>query len=429
MRAAFRWWTLFLGACFCMSTDASAQPDGFNYDEAKVPAYTLPDPLVTAAGTKVATAEQWKTRRAELLALFAEQMFGRTPSQTIPIRAEVLEESKDAMGGLAIRRQTRLHIGTDPHGPKLDLLIYLPAAAKGPVPIFLGPNFDGNQSINADPDIRLADCWLANNPDKGIAKNRATEKSRGIAASRWEVERILKRGYGTATFCYCDIDPDFDDGFKNGIHPLFYKPGQTKPEANEWGSIGAWAWGLSRALDYLETSPQIDAKRVILHGHSRLGKTALWAGANDERFAIVISNNSGEGGAAITRRRFGETLKRINTSFPHWFCGNYKQYNDREEAVPFDAHELIAIIAPRPVYVASAEEDRWADPRGEFLAAYHAGPVYRLLGKEPLSSDKMPAVNEPVQTTVGYHIRSGKHDVTPYDWDRYLDFAEKHFKQ
>jgi hypothetical protein len=425
--------TLIAGvaALMAMMTAAEnlyAQPSGYNYDEDKVPQFVLPDPLVDADGNKVTSAEQWTSqRRPQILNLFEDHVFGQVPSTVPQLRTRVRSEVHGVLDGKAIRREITVFFTDDDEGPSMDLLVYTPADASGPVPAFLGLNFHGNHSVDPDPAIHITTSWVRNDEQRGNIDHRATDESRGKSSSRWPVSMIVGRGYGLVTIYYGDIDPDFDDGFKNGVHQIL-EPDAEQRAGNAGGSISAWTWGLSRALDVLQTDPLIDGDKVCVFGHSRLGKTSLWAGATDPRFAMVISNNSGCGGAALSRRRFGETVKRINTSFPHWFCLNHRNYNDNEDALPVDHHMLMALIAPRPVYVASAQEDLWADPKGEMLSLYLAGPVYGLFGRKGLPSDAMPEVNHPVHADVAYHIRTGKHDVTDFDWEQYMNFADGHLK-
>ncbi|MBT4665838.1 MAG: acetylxylan esterase [Opitutae bacterium] len=403
-----------------------AQPKGYNYEEAKVPKYNLPDLLVCLDGSKVKDADDWvKKRRPEVLQMFEDEVYGRSPGKPKVMRFEIVDKEADALEGKAVRKQIVIHLGKGEKALAVNLLLYLPKKAKGPVPGFLTVNFMGNHTTHADPAIRIPTSWVRNG--NGTKNNKATVAGRGERASRWAIDTIISRGYAFGTIYYGDIDPDFHDGYENGIHPLFPPKHPKKRKPTDWASIAGWAWGLSRGLDYLETEADVDAKRIAVMGHSRLGKTSLWAGASDERFALVISNNSGCGGAALSRRRFGETVKRINTSFPHWFCDNYKKYNDKEDECPVDQHMLIALSAPRPIYVASAEGDRWADPNGEFLSALGAEPVYQLFGHN-FGPAKQPPVNQPVHGRIGYHVRTGKHDVTDYDWKQYLDFADKHLK-
>lgn len=416
---------------FATATVLAAQTPGFNYDEAKVPPYTLPDPLVANDGSRVRDAATWRAkRRPELLELFAREVYGRTPAgRPAAMHWETTAIDRAALGGKAVRKEITVWFTADKAGPKMHMMIYQPAGVAGahaPWPAFLGLNYFGNNCVNPDPAIALSTRWMRPSAEFKIVNNRATEGTRGAHASRWDVENVVARGYATATIYYGDLCEDRNEGLTSDVAALF-KTGAVNDRAPDaWGSIGIWAWGLSRALDVLAADPEIDGKRVAVHGHSRLGKAALWAGAQDERFAMVISNNSGAGGAALNKRIYGETVERINTSFPFWFAKNFRAYNAREAALPVDSHELIALIAPRPVHVASAEDDKWADPRGEFLAAKHAEPVYALFGKKGLGVAEWPAVNRPaLGDGLAYHMRSGPHDIKPQDWGYYCDFADK----
>lgn len=392
------------------------------YDESKVPEYTLPDPLVFEDGSPLESAEDWDRRREELLELFATQVYGRTViDRPEEMRFTRRKRIDGALEGKAILEEYRILFDGTPDGPFLDLLVLKPREIPTPgLPTILALNFAGNHSVHPSEDITLSDSWMrmkSSDEEEGVVvDHRATEKARGDRSERWPVEMILDSGVALATFYYGDVDPDFDDGFENGIHAL-----TGVPAADEWGSIGAWAWGASRAMDHLALDPAIDPDRVAVMGHSRLGKAALWAGAQDERFSLVISNNSGCGGAALSRRRFGERVSRINESFPHWFCDRFTDYDENESELPVDQHQLITLIAPRMVYVASAEEDRWADPRGEFLATRAASPVWELLGQRGIGVEEMPPNHEPVGDSIRYHIRAGEHAVTDYDWEQYIE--------
>ncbi len=413
-----------LAIAFILAAFVLPQPSATNYDEAKVPAYTLPPLLIAAGGEPVRDASAWRARREEIRGLLESQMFGRAPGRPEGMAFDVVSVDRAALGGKAVRKEVAIRV----RGKTFNLLLYVPAGAMRAVPVFVGLGFHPNHSVSADPGVRLAAEWAQDKATQAIAPAPPDPSSRGAAASRWQLEKLLSRGYGLATIYYGDIEPDIAGAMSLGIRGVYLKPGQQAPAAGEWGAVAAWAWGLSRAADYLETDRDVDAKRLAVVGHSRLGKTAIWAGATDSRFAVVVSNDSGEGGAAISRRVFGETVADLNTRFPHWFCGNYKQWSGREDTMPFDSHMLLALAAPRPLYVASADEDKWADPKGEFLGAVAVSEVYDLLGTKGIGTTTMPPPNQPVGDTVRYHVRTGKHDITAYDWDQYLAFADRHFK-
>ena len=416
----------YLPLCVLLVTGVILNGQNFtpNYDESKVPPYKLPDPLIFQDGSTVVSMSGWEKRRAELLAIFQREEYGISPEWHGTITFTVLSSDEEAFGGKAVMTEYAVTLKNGTRDITFNLLVYLPRSPK-PVPVFLGYNFGGNHTVTDDPAIAVTTSWMRNSASGGVTGNKASAAGRGSDASDWQAGEIISRGYGLVTLYYGDIDPDYDDGFINGVHGLY----DAKPDSTSWGSIAAWAWGLSRVMDWITTNPSIDAGKVVVMGHSRLGKTALWAGATDPRFAVVISNNSGCGGAALSKRIYGETVGSINRAFPHWFCDNFNKYDENEAALPVDQHELIALIAPRPVYVASAEEDKWADPAGEFLSCKYASPVYLLLGCRGLPAAGMPPLNSPVMGDLGYHIRTGVHDVTLYDWQRYLDFADMHLKK
>jgi len=395
-----------------------------NYDEGLVGSYTLPDPLILANGKPVRDANTWlKKRRPELVRLFEENQFGRSPAQaTRPAKMsfEVFDRGTPALEGKALRRQVTVRFSSDKNGPKMDLLIYLPADARKPVPLLLNLSFAANSSTVDDPGIKPGEVW-------GRDKKKVPAVQ-GRAFGRLNVAPLLAQGIGVATVYYGDIDPDFEGGVPYGVRALYLKAGQKDPGADEWGSIGAWAWGLSRALDYLETDKGVDAKRVAIMGVSRLGKTVLWAGAHDPRFALVIASCSGEGGAAISRRNYGETVKHLvaPTRYPYQFAANYQKYADHLDQSPIDSHMLVALMAPRPVLLQTGDADFWSDPKGEFLAGVAAGPVYRLLGRQGLDTDQMPAAGQPIMKTLGYYMHAGGHGTIPSDWDQFIKFLQLH---
>ena len=393
-----------------------------NYDESKVGAYTLPDPLRLADGKPVHDAKTWyKKRRPEIESLFETQQFGRAPGHPAEESFEVTEAGAAALGGKAIRRQVTISFSHDPAWPRIHLLIYLPATARKPVPMFFNISFGAVQNAAGDPGIAPQTVWDAK------TKTRVPAPEAG-PLEHIDVDALLDAGFGVATFYYGDVDPDFAGGFAYGIRARYLEPGRTKPAANAWGSIAAWAWGMSRVEDYFETDKDIDAKRVAIHGISRLGKTVLWAAAHDPRFAAVIASCSGEGGAALSHRDYGETIAHLvaPSRFHYWFAENYAQYAGFPDRAPMDAHMLIALIAPRPVLLQTGNVDYWADPKGEFLAAVAAGPVYRLLGKDPLDTDVWPAAGQPILHDLAYAMHDGGHGMVASDWTVYLEFLKMH---
>lgn len=397
-----------------------------NYDESKVGDYkaTLPDVLTMNNGKKVTSAKQWKKRRAEILKIFEEQQFGKWPAKKPKLRYDLQEDL--GFEGTAVRKQLTLYFSEDNNGPKVDVLIYLPKDANGPVPLLLNLSFMQNNITVSDPGVKPGRRWDAKTGsyvELPAMQGQGRRMGFGMDAT---IKQYLKEGFGFATLCYTDIQPDALNTETAGVRGLYLKKGQTKPAADEWGSISAWAWGVSNIMDYFEIDKDIDATRIALTGCSRLGKTTMWTGAREDRIKVVIASCSGEGGAALSRRNYGETVGHLvePTRFPYQFAGNYSFYGDKVEQMPMDAHMLVALIAPRPLLLSTGDTDNWSDPKGEFYAAVEAAPVYELLGKDTMGTDVMPPAEQPIYSTLGYVMHDGGHGVLPQDWNYYLEFMK-----
>lgn len=410
-----------LAQCFLFSTMAAYALTP-NYDETKVGNYTLPNPLIRQDGSRVTNAETWlRQQRPEILESYRENIFGHSPAAGKNVTFNVWETATNALDGTATRKQIEINFSGTAEGPFAHLLLYTPTGRTN-CAVFLCLQFSGNYTVIDDPAIGIFPEWSGKTGQPALPKN----PMRGKAAKSWNIPATLARGYGIAIVDYKEIEPDLPGGagFKYGVRHNF-----PAPVTNDWGAIGAWAWGASRALDYLGTDPDVDAQRVILQGHSRLGKTVLWAGAQDPRFAGIIASCSGEMGAALSRRDYGETVDVVCQRFSYWMSSSFLQYSNHWNSLPVDSHCLISLIAPRPLFLSTGSDDQWADPRGEFLAAQAAAPVYALFGKSSLAETEFPPLDQPLRHDVWFNCHTGKHEVQAKDWDNYRDFADAVFNK
>jgi len=396
-----------------------------NYDQSKAGVFTLPDVLMLQDGDEVADAQTWtEQRRPEVLQLFEEYEYGFSPPAPPNMVFDVFDEDDTALDGTAIRKQIDVYFFGRNDSHKMTILMYLPESAlQHPVPVFLGLSFSGVQSITSDPDVRLNVVW----DTKTKKSSMATDESRG-KSKMFPVQKILSRGYGIAVIYYCDIEPDFPGGIKYGVRSHYLQPGQTDVAPDQWGAIAAWAWGLSRAMDYLLTDPNVDGQRVMIVGQSRLGKTVAWEMAADTRFAMGFASCSGCGGEKLSRRDYGETVYDLNHNYSYQFCTNFHKFGADTAALPMDSHELIALAAPRPLFLNTGSLDQWSDPHGEFLAAVAATPVYHLFGEKGIETDQFPPLDHPILNPLGFQCHTGKHDILPTDWDVFMDDADKNLK-
>lgn len=394
-----------------------------NYQESEVGVYSLPDPLTLANGGKVSDADTWfAERRPELVELLETEMYGKTPGRPDDLHFDVFEEGTPSFDGQALRKQVTIYFTDDRDDYYVDVLIYLPADADGPVPLLLQAGWSANNLSVDDEGIKVGRSW---NRQEQVREPATGGQRFGAGLN---VMQLIERGYGTATFNYNDIEPDALDSMAGSVRSALMPSGQTEPAADEWRAIAAWAWGISRIVDYLETDADIDAERIAITGASRLGQTSLWAGARDERIALTIASVSGAGGAALGRRDYGETVAHLvaPSRFPYWYAGNYANWAGRMAEAPFDSHLVISLMAPRPLLLQTGLTDKWSDPYGEFLAAKAATPVYELLGESGIEQYSQPPIGEPLMGTLGYLMHDGGHGVVPADWLVFLDFMDEH---
>lgn len=415
---------LILGPAGCAGRgESTAQtfPDAASLPEQ----IQLPDALTLIDGKRVSSKSEWeKRRRPELRRLFEHYMYGSIPPAPNNMKINVLGQYPDFLDGNATLKLVRLETGPAP-APQIDLMLVVPNKKAHPAPVFLTMNFCGNQALTTDPRVSLAHSWVGNGC--AASGNRADDASRGAQATNWPLAEIIGRGYALASFYSGDVDPDRRDA-SIGIYEWLAHGNPNLNNPTNRGTIAAWAWGFQRCVDYLVKDADVDPKRIAALGHSRNGKTALLAAAFDDRIAMAFPHQAGCGGSAPSRGKTGESVKAINTQFPHWFNGEFKKFNDEPQKLPFDQNCLVALCAPRPILFSAAEGDQWANPAGQFEVLKAADPVYRFLGVEGLAAQQMPPHGKLIASRLGYYIREGKHAMTSDDWGVFLDFADAQWK-
>ncbi len=439
-------------AAFALAASVAAMARPPNYDVAKIGTYTLADPLVFENGERLTSPAQWPARRAEIVRIFEREMFGRTPPPPEAVECELKEEGVTCRG-LGIRRQYRMWFKKDRTGPFVDWIVFLPnrisglkpkfeggrpvCENRGKVPVILFLNYNGNHELTTDAEVPVPEgAWVRDHGGDGVRSNAPDPSVRGRLRSTSNVtifplEQILARGYAVMSACYAQISPDVEvrHGDKEelaytGVFSLW--PKRDESATDNITAIGAWAWTLSRGLDLAYTIPEIDARKNVATGCSRLAKTPLLACSRDERFAVCVPTQTGGGGVPLAKRNYGENVSTEMAYFPHWYCKAYGKYIDNEGELPFDQHLLVASIAPRAILVEGFNEG-WFDTEGEYLSCRAASSAWSFLGKPGLPEGDFPDNYDTslIGPYLGYVRRGGLHGITGHDWNWTLDFADQ----